>query len=122
MSVTRSFRSSWGICWSGAVKRPDPGGPLAGRRRGRVPPGVRLRTQAALQTQAAQTTSVAATLTTEAEHVEQVEQVADGRHVAGHIGVVVVLHRIGQVVTTALAECAAQLPVASMNFTNEECS
>src|ERR1700687_1203903 len=59
MIVTRSFRSSWGICWSGAAKRRDPGGPLA-----------------------------------------------------GHIGVVVVLHRIGQVVTTALAECAAELPVA----------
>src|ERR1700730_12217527 len=26
MSVTRSFSSSWGTCWSGTVKRPDPGG------------------------------------------------------------------------------------------------
>ena len=30
--------------------------------------------------------------------VEQVEQVADGRHVARHIDVVLVLHGIGQVV------------------------
>lgn len=36
--------------------------------------------------------------------VEQVEQIADGRHVARHIDiVVVVLHRIGQVITAAIA-------------------
>src|SRR5882762_1902069 len=35
MSVTKSFSSSWGTCWCGTVKRPDPGRPLAGRE-GRV--------------------------------------------------------------------------------------
>src|SRR6202163_433059 len=42
MSVTSSFSFSWGTCWSGAVKRPDPGGrslssnrsPMAGMLRG----------------------------------------------------------------------------------------
>src|ERR1700682_575204 len=42
MSVTSSFSSAWGTCWSGAVKRPDPGGrslssnrsPMAGMLRG----------------------------------------------------------------------------------------
>src|SRR6266853_6974726 len=99
MRVTRSCSSSRETCWSGAVRRPDPGGPLAGRRRARVPPALRLRTQE----------PSAAALMTEAE---QVEQVADGRHVARHIGVVVVLHRIGQIVTTALAQRAAEPPVA----------
>src|ERR1700694_3824531 len=85
MSVTRSFSSSWGTCWSGAVKRPDPGGRSrsAGGRESRRRSGY----ERALP-------SGAATLKTEAE---QIEQVADGRHVARHIGVVVVLHRIGQI-------------------------
>src|ERR1700694_150121 len=85
MSVTRSFSSSWGTCWSGAVKRPDLGG--------------RFRTAAGRETlrrsgYERKLPSAAATLMTEAE---QIEQVADGRHVARHIGVVVVLHRIGQI-------------------------
>src|ERR1700674_2533342 len=100
MSVTRSFSSSWGTCWSGAVKRPDPGG--RSRRAGGRESRRRFGYERKLP-------SAAATLTTEAE---QVEQVADGRHVARHVGVVVVLHRIGQIVTTALAQRAAELPVA----------
>src|SRR5207237_7730845 len=42
----------------------------------------------------------------------QVEHVADGRHVAWYIAVVLVLHGIGQVVTTASAQRAGKLPVA----------
>src|SRR5580700_862132 len=108
MSVTRSFRSSWGICWSGAVKRPDPGGSPRGaggcESRRRLTANARCVTEAG-----AQTMSAAATVMTE---VEQVEQVADGRHVARYIGVVVILDGIRQVVATAPAECAVELPVA----------
>src|SRR3981081_102319 len=97
MSVTRSFRSSWGICWSGAVKRPD----LAATRRA---PNARCVSEAR-----AQTISAAAIVMTE---VEQVAQVADGWYVARHIGVVVILHGIRQVVATASAQRAVELPVA----------
>src|SRR6266403_3916226 len=99
MSVTRSFSSSWEACWSGAVTRPDPGGRSrgAGGRESRRRLGYERKLPSATPT-----------LMSEAE---QVEQVADGRHVARHIGVVVVLHRIGQIVTTALAQRAAELPV-----------
>jgi hypothetical protein len=45
--------------------------------------------------------------------VEQVEQIADGRHVARHVGViaVVVLLRVGQVVAASDAERGIELPV-----------
>ena len=42
--------------------------------------------------------------------VEQIEQVADGRHVARHVGVVV-LTRIGQVIEAAVAQRGIEHPV-----------
>src|SRR5262249_33453821 len=44
--------------------------------------------------------------------VEQVEQIADGRHVARHIGIVVVLLRVGKVVAAARGQLGVELPVA----------
>jgi hypothetical protein len=43
--------------------------------------------------------------------VEQVEQVADGRHVARHIGLATVLNGIGQIISTAFTERGVEHPV-----------
>ena len=43
--------------------------------------------------------------------VEQVEQVADGRHVARHIGLATVLNGIGQIIATACTERGVEHPV-----------
>ena len=47
--------------------------------------------------------------------VKQIEQVADGRHVARHVGVVVLI-RIGQIIPAAIAELGVEHPVPFDEF------
>src|SRR5271169_4734924 len=48
--------------------------------------------------------------------VKQIEQVADGRHVARHVGVVPMLLGIGQVIAAPVAERAIEHPVPFDEF------
>lgn len=47
--------------------------------------------------------------------VEHVEQIANGRHVARHIGMSALI-RIGQIIAAAIAECGVEHPVPFHEF------